>query len=142
MSQKSLWMLFMMMCSLVMAVSDTLPKPSAAILPSIAWVKFLSAELSGLYSKNQTPSNGSSLPIPVEVIANDISGAKKVDLYAQSSDGSTRLISSDIAPQNNVITLQWTSNLGAGNYIVFAVITDSNGNTHPGPSIKIKLTNE
>lgn len=126
---------------MVTAIDDVGNRGSASVTIN------LNADADPISAIIQSPDDGttikaSSLPIPVEVIANDISGAKKVDLYAQSSDGSTRLISSDIAPQNNVITLQWTSNLGAGNYIVFAVITDSNGNTHPGPSIKIKLTNE
>ncbi|MCC7357467.1 PBP1A family penicillin-binding protein [Candidatus Uhrbacteria bacterium] len=92
--------------------------------------------------KDNSTININSLPIPVEIIANQIAGVKKIDLYAQSIDGSTRLISSDIAPQNPVLTLQWTSNLGIGTYSVFTVITDMNGNTHLGPSIKLKFINE
>lgn len=106
----------------------------------------LNADSDPLSALIQSPKDGAiidpaTLPIPIEVFVNDIHDVKKVDLYAQSLDGSTRLISTDTSPQGNALTLQWGLNLGNGTYTVFAVITDKNGNTHPGPSIKLNFKN-
>jgi len=93
----------------------------------------------------QSPANGkiiasAELPIPVSLYMSDITDIKRIDLYAQSADGSTRLLASNIAPQNNSITLDWTTNPGIGSHTVFTVATDKEGRTFPGPSIKIEIT--
>lgn len=74
----------------------------------------------------------SKFPVSVAVTANDITNASKVDLYLQTPDGSTRLIGSEIGPTTNVIKFTWNFNPGPGTVVIFPVLVDKSGVTHPG----------
>lgn len=86
-----------------------------------------------------TVISASSFPANITVTANDISNAAKIDLYMQTADGSTKLIGSDIAPQATVIRFQWNMTPGAGTYVLFPVLTNKDGTTHPGERTTVRV---
>ncbi len=91
-----------------------------------------------------SPSSGTQLsasdfPVPVTITANDINGAKKIDLYLQSPDGTTRLMASDITPTQNSVQMDWTYDPGPGDYTLFPVLIDANGNSQPGERTPVTI---
>ncbi|MBI5654308.1 PBP1A family penicillin-binding protein [Candidatus Uhrbacteria bacterium] len=107
----------------------------------------LNAEPTPLELNIIDPSNGKHLkpadfPVSISVSLSDLSNAKKVDLYYQTLDGSTRLLSSEIAPSTNLIRFNWPNNPGPGNYTLFAAMEDKNNNVHRGDQINITVDSE
>ena len=97
----------------------------------------LNADASSLALAVTDPATGSRVtsskfPVPVAVMVNDITNASKVDLYLQTSDGSTRLIGSEIGPTTNAIKFTWNFNPGPGTVVIFPVLVDKSGDTYPG----------
>jgi len=80
--------------------------------------------------------SASSFPRSVYVSVSDLNGAKKMDLYMETSNGSARLIGSDINPGSTVSNFSWTYP-GSGNYALYGVLIDKDNNTHPGERIHV-----
>lgn len=96
----------------------------------------LAADPAPLIIQVTDPSAGqelgaSSFPRSVTVTVNDLSGAKKLDLYTETSDGSARLVGSAINPGSTLSYFSWVYP-GSGKYALYAVMTDKDNNTHPG----------
>lgn len=123
---------------LVTAYDDVGNKGTASVTVN------LNAEQAPLQIKITEPDGGKHLkpndfPVAVTVDASDIAEAKKVDLYAQSADGSIRLISSDIGPSSNILNFTWSTFPGSGVYQLFAALEDKSGNTHSGQAVTVYL---
>lgn len=106
----------------------------------------LNAEQVPLQIRVLEPTNGShfkssDFPIKATVDASEIGEAKKIDLYIQTSDGSIRLLSSDIGPSTNIVQLNWSSSPGPGTYQLFATMEDKNGVTHSGQPVIVTIDN-
>ncbi|MEK7116475.1 MAG: penicillin-binding transpeptidase domain-containing protein, partial [Patescibacteria group bacterium] len=83
------------------------------------------------------PATGSHIasgkfPVAVILLVTDLSNAAKIDLYIQTPDGSTRLLVSELAPKKKTMTFPWATSPGPGTYVIFPVLVDTSGNTHPG----------
>ncbi len=106
----------------------------------------LNADPSPLNVHITSPNNGativgSSFPVNVTVTTNELSQTKKVDLYLQTTNGSTQLISSTIAPTDPTISFVWKTPPDIGSYILFPVIIDQSDATHIGDPTRITITN-
>ncbi len=89
--------------------------------------------------QNGSTVYGAEFPISVATLANEISGVKKIDLYLQTNDGSTRLLGSSLAPTTYDGSFVWSFNPGPGSVKLFAVVTDQNGETHVGDQISLTI---
>lgn len=81
--------------------------------------------------------DSSAFPVPVSVSVSDVSNAKKIDLYVQTTDGSTRLIGTAFAPTTNDIQFQWNYNPGPGTVSVFPVIVGNDDTATQGESVRV-----
>ena len=88
---------------------------------------------------DQSEISPSSFPVTVSVFASDISNAKKIDLYLQTPDGSTRLLGSEIGPTSNQLNFNWNFNPGPGNYVIFPVMTDKDDTTRVGDQTHVTI---
>lgn len=82
----------------------------------------------------------SSFPVNITVVTSDLSQTKKVDLYLQTPDGSTQLISSSPAPSDSTIPFVWKTPPDLGSYVLFPTITDQGNNTHIGDPLHVTVT--
>jgi penicillin-binding protein 1C len=89
--------------------------------------------------QNNSTIHAGEFPIAVSTLANELSGAQKIDLYLQTNDGSTRLLGSSIAPTTNDGSFVWSFNPGPGSVKIFAVLTDSHGETHVGEQLTLTI---
>ncbi len=97
----------------------------------------LSAATGPLSISVTSPAAGTHLtaanfPLTVSVNTSGLANASKIDLYDQTPDGSTRLIGSEIGPTTNAIKFAWATRPDPGTYVIFPVLVDTSGNTHPG----------
>lgn len=107
----------------------------------------LNAEQAPLQIRVIDPLNGSRLkskdfPIGTTVDASEIKDIKKVDLYVQTSDGSIKLLSSEIGPNSNIIQFEWKTYPGPGNYQLFATTEDMDGAVNTGQPITLTVEND
>ena len=84
---------------------------------------------------------GSTFPVNVSVSTNELSQTKKVELYLQATDGSTQLISTNVAPTDPTIVFTWKTPPDVGTYILFPVSTDQTDTAHIGDPTRITITN-
>lgn len=106
----------------------------------------LNADPSPINARITSPNTGativgSSFPVNVTVTTNELSQTKKVDLYLQTTDGSTQLISSTVAPTDPTISFVWKTPPDVGSYTLFPVIIDQSDATHIGDPTRITITN-
>ncbi len=104
----------------------------------------LLAETAPLSLKIVNPTNGffassTVFPIIVAIEASDISKAKKIDLYIQTTDGSTRLLGSEISPTSNQIQFQWNYHPGPGKVKIFPVMVHADDSTTVGEQITVTV---
>ncbi len=104
----------------------------------------LNAEPVPLQIRILEPTNSSRLktrdfPVKTTIDISEIGEAKKADLYLQTSDGSMRLLGSDIGPTTNIIQLEWKTPPGPGTYQIFATMEDAGGLTHNGQPVTITI---
>lgn len=90
------------------------------------------------------PSPGSELrldefPQIVEIQINDLSDIVRADLYLQTPTGETKLIGSNIKPQQNPVTFNWSFLRGSGVYSLFAEATNESGQTIKGSVISVTV---
>ena len=122
----------------VVAVDDVGDRGQASVTIN------LNADASALSLSITEPPTGSQLtktsfPVNITVSANDISSAKKIDLYLQKPDGSTSLISSDIGPKTAIDTFLWNNDPGVGTYLIYPVLTDTSGTAHMGEKTTVNV---
>ena len=89
--------------------------------------------------QNGSTVYGAEFPISVTTLANETGGVKKIDLYLQTNDGSTRLLGSSLTPTTYDGSFVWSFNPGPGSVKLFAVVTDQNGETHVGDQISLTI---
>lgn len=125
----------------VTAYDDVANKGSASVTIN------LNAEQAPLQIRVTDPPNGSRLnirdfPIKTTVDASEIKEVKKIDLYFQSSDGSIRLLSSEISPSSNFIQFEWKTPPSLGTYQLFATLEDADGAINTGQPITVTIEND
>jgi len=86
---------------------------------------------------NNSRFNATDFPVKMTVDIGDFGDANKVDLYLQTSDGSTRLLGSEISPTSNFIHINWSTYPGPGTYQLFAAIEDKGNTTHSGQPVTV-----
>lgn len=124
---------------LLIVATDEAGRRGTASLPIDITLDPAKAETSVLSLADGAKVSAKTLPFPVALQVANLADAKKVDLYLQSADGSTRLLGSDIAPTKDTVTIVWKTNPGLGSYTLFPVITNGEGNSHAGQGIAIQL---
>ncbi len=90
------------------------------------------------------PNNGSTLqssafPASISVSANDITNAKKIDLFAQSADGTISLIGSEIGVSSNILKFLWSHNPGPGTYVLYPVLLNQDGTSVTGDKTTVTV---
>ncbi len=120
----------------VTAIDDVGNRGSATITVN------LNADPVPLDLKITQPSNGAQLtnsdfPLNINVSTSDQAGAKKIDLYYQTPDGSTQLLGSEISPQSGSLQFIWKQYPGPGTYTIFPSLVDNGNNAHPGNQISV-----
>lgn len=90
------------------------------------------------------PSPGSEIsmndfPRSVEIQINDLSDISRADLYLQTPTGETKLIGSNIKPQENPVSFNWSFLRGSGVYSLYAEATTESGQTIKGDTISLTV---
>ncbi|MFH1620497.1 MAG: PBP1A family penicillin-binding protein [Patescibacteria group bacterium] len=88
---------------------------------------------------NGFAASSTAFPVSVSIITSDITNAKKIDLYIQTADGSTRLLGSEISPTSNQLEFQWNYNPGPGKVKIFPVMVHTDDSTTIGEQITVKI---
>jgi 1A family penicillin-binding protein len=78
-------------------------------------------------------------PKTVEAHADDLSGITRADLYLETPDGETKLIGSNIGPEENPITFNWSYLRGPGVYALYAQALTAYGQTIKGDVISVTV---
>jgi 1A family penicillin-binding protein len=78
-------------------------------------------------------------PRTVEIQINDLSDISRADLYLQTPTGETRLIGSNIKPQENPVSFNWSFLRGSGVYSLYAEATTDSGHTIKGDTISVTV---
>jgi 1A family penicillin-binding protein len=86
-----------------------------------------------------TTLQSSSFPASISVSANDITTAKKVDLFVQSTDGTSALVGSEIGVSSNILKFLWSHNPGPGTYVLYPVLVNQDGTSITGDKTTIKI---
>jgi len=104
----------------------------------------LLADPEELFLQVVNPSPGSEIsmndfPKTVEVQINDLSNISRADLYLQTPTGETKLIGSNIKPQENPVPFNWSFLRGSGVYSLYAEATTNQGDKIKGDTISITV---
>ncbi len=78
-----------------------------------------------------------SFPVRCAVMLTETVRPTKLDLYLQTPEGSTRLIGTSLEPRSGLVTLMWNDNPGRGTYVIFPIVTDTQGNTTVGEQVTV-----
>lgn len=91
------------------------------------------------YPKPGAQFTSSTFPLRITVTLVGDVRSTTLDLYAQTPDGSTRLIGSAYEPQAGVTTFEWNTVPSRGSYALFPTLTDMQGNTTMGERVMVNV---